>query len=115
MKLQFKSHSIEKNIDWTWTEMDKAYWDTWVPKKSDLKNFMLVLQRYIVSFIEKQVVMLSQYLMSYGKIYKFLYNLYEIETMQEEEQKDLHKNKKYDRLQTLNTKTKTYRRKIIYV
>lgn len=37
MKLQFKSHSIEKNIDWTWTEMDKAYWDTWVPKKSDLK------------------------------------------------------------------------------
>ena len=37
MKLQFKSHSIEKNIDWTWTEMDKAYWDTWIPKKSDLK------------------------------------------------------------------------------
>jgi len=36
MKLQFKSHSIEKNIDWTWTEMDKAFWDTWVPKKSDL-------------------------------------------------------------------------------
>ena len=37
MKLQFKSHSIEKNIDWTWTEMDKVYWDTWIPKKSDLK------------------------------------------------------------------------------
>lgn len=37
MKLQFKSHSIEKNIDWTWTEMDKAYWDTWIPKKSDLR------------------------------------------------------------------------------
>ena len=37
MKLQFKSHSIEKNIDWTWTEMDKAFWDTWIPKKSDLK------------------------------------------------------------------------------
>ena len=37
MKLQFKSHSIEKNIDWTWTEMDKAYWDTWIPKKSNLK------------------------------------------------------------------------------
>ena len=36
MKLQFKSHSIEKNIDWTWTEMDKAFWDTWIPKKSDL-------------------------------------------------------------------------------
>ena len=35
--------------------------------------------------------------------------------MQKEERKDLHKNKKYDRLQTLNTKTKTYRRKIIYV
>ena len=36
MKLQFKSHSIEKNIDWTWTEMDKAFWDTWIPKKPDL-------------------------------------------------------------------------------
>ena len=30
--------------------------------------------------------------------------------MQEEKQKDLHKKKKYDRLQTLNTKNKTYRR-----
>ena len=36
MKLQFKSHSIEKDISWTWTEMDKAFWDTWIPKKSDL-------------------------------------------------------------------------------
>ena len=37
MKLQFKSHSIEKDIAWTWTEMDKAFWDTWIPKKSNLK------------------------------------------------------------------------------
>ena len=36
MKLQFKSHSIEKDIAWTWTKMDKAFWDTWIPKKSDL-------------------------------------------------------------------------------
>ena len=37
MKLQFKSHSIEKDIAWTWKDMDKAYWDTWIPKKSDIK------------------------------------------------------------------------------
>ena len=36
MKLQFKSHSIEKDIAWRSTEMDKAFWDTWIPKKSDL-------------------------------------------------------------------------------
>ena len=46
MKLQFKSHSIEKNIDtWTWTEMDKAFWDTWIPKKSDLIILTTTLNR----------------------------------------------------------------------
>jgi hypothetical protein len=37
MKLYFKSYSIDKNIEWTWTDMNKAYWDTWIPKKSNLK------------------------------------------------------------------------------
>jgi hypothetical protein len=37
MNLYFKSTTLDKQIAWTWTDMDKAYWDTWIPKKSDIK------------------------------------------------------------------------------
>ncbi len=37
MNLYFKSTTLDKEIAWTWTDMDKAYWDTWIPKKSDIK------------------------------------------------------------------------------
>jgi len=37
MNLYFKSTTLNKEIAWTWTDMDKAYWDTWIPKKSDIK------------------------------------------------------------------------------
>ena len=37
MKLYFKSTTLDKEIGWTWKDMDKAYWDTWIPKKSDIK------------------------------------------------------------------------------
>jgi hypothetical protein len=37
MNLYFKSTTLDKEIGWTWKDMDKAYWDTWIPKKSDIK------------------------------------------------------------------------------
>ena len=37
MKFYFKSTTLDKQIGWTWKDMDKAYWDTWIPKKSDIK------------------------------------------------------------------------------
>jgi len=37
MNLYFKSTTLDKQISWTWKDMDKAYWDTWIPKKSDIK------------------------------------------------------------------------------
>jgi len=36
-ELYFKSTTLDKEIGWTWKDMDKAYWDTWIPKKSDIK------------------------------------------------------------------------------
>jgi hypothetical protein len=84
MNLYFKSTTLDKQIGWTWKDMDKAYWDTWIPKKSDIK---------IITRLNKEQK-------------KQALDEHEIETMQEEDRKDLHKKKKYDRLQTLNTKTK---------
>jgi len=40
MNLYFKSTTLDKQIAWTWAGLsmnDKAYWDTWIPKKSDIK------------------------------------------------------------------------------
>ena len=37
MKLYFKSTTLDKKIAWTWVDMDKAYWLSWIPKKSDIK------------------------------------------------------------------------------
>ena len=37
MNLYFKSTTLDKEIGWTWKDMDKAYWNTWIPKKSDIK------------------------------------------------------------------------------
>ena len=40
MKFYFKSTTLDKEIGWTWAGLsmnDKAYWDTWIPKKSDIK------------------------------------------------------------------------------
>ena len=37
MNLYFKSTTLDKEIGWTWKGMDKAYWDMWIPKKSDIK------------------------------------------------------------------------------
>tara|TARA_R100001369_G_scaffold69206_2_gene96827 strand:+ start:293 stop:601 length:309 start_codon:yes stop_codon:yes gene_type:complete len=37
VNLYFKSTTLNKEIAWTWTDMDKAYWNTWIPKKSDIK------------------------------------------------------------------------------
>ena len=37
MNLYFKSTTLDKEIGWTWKDMNKAYWETWIPKKSDLK------------------------------------------------------------------------------
>tara|TARA_R100000995_G_C3414822_1_gene91066 strand:- start:132 stop:386 length:255 start_codon:yes stop_codon:yes gene_type:complete len=37
MKLYFKSTTLDKEIAWIWKDMNKAYWETWIPKKSDLK------------------------------------------------------------------------------
>ena len=40
MNLYFKSTTLDKEIGWTWAGLsmnDKAYWDTWIPKKSDIK------------------------------------------------------------------------------
>ena len=80
MKLYFKSTTLDKEIGWTWKDMDKAYWDTWIPKKSDIK---------IVTRLNKE--QRKKHLMSYGKTCKGLYNLHVIETTQDVEQKDLHK------------------------
>ena len=80
MNLYFKSTTLDKQIGWTWKDMDKAYWDTWIPKKSDIK---------IVTRLNKEQK--KQALDEYGKTCKGLYNLHVIETMQDVEQKDLHK------------------------
>ena len=37
MKLYFKSTTLDKKIAWTWVDMNKAYWLSWIPKKSDIK------------------------------------------------------------------------------
>jgi len=37
MNLYFKSTTLDRQIGWTWKDMDKAYWDTWIPKKSDIQ------------------------------------------------------------------------------
>ena len=37
MKLYFKSTTLDKKIAWTWADMNKAYWLSWIPKKSDIK------------------------------------------------------------------------------
>ncbi len=95
MNLYFKSTTLDKQIGWTWKDMDKAYWDTWIPKKSDIK---------IITRLNKEQK--KQALDELWEDLQGLYNLQEIETMQEEDRKDLHKKKKYDRIQHLILKTK---------
>ena len=42
MNLYFKSTTLDKEIGWTWKDMDKAYWDTWIPKKSEFELVTVV-------------------------------------------------------------------------
>ena len=37
MELYFKSEKLNQDVQWIWTDMEKAYWQTWIPKKSNLK------------------------------------------------------------------------------
>ena len=37
MELYFKSETLNQDVQWIWTDMEKAYWQTWIPKKSNLK------------------------------------------------------------------------------
>ena len=39
MKFYFTSEELSQDIEWTWSDacQEKQYWQTWIPKKSDLK------------------------------------------------------------------------------
>ena len=37
MELYFKSEKLNQDVQWIWTDMEKAYWQTWIPKKSNIK------------------------------------------------------------------------------
>ena len=39
MKFYFTSAELSQDIEWTWSDtcQEKQYWQTWIPKKSDLK------------------------------------------------------------------------------
>ena len=37
MELYFKSEKLNQYVQWIWTDMEKAYWQTWIPKKSNIK------------------------------------------------------------------------------
>jgi hypothetical protein len=37
MEFYFKSETLNQDVQWIWTDMEKAYWQTWIPKKSNLK------------------------------------------------------------------------------
>ena len=39
MKFYFTSEELSQDIEWTWSDacQEKQYWQTWIPKKSELK------------------------------------------------------------------------------
>ena len=39
MKFYFTSEELSQDIEWTWSDAckEKQYWQTWIPKKSELK------------------------------------------------------------------------------
>ena len=39
MIFKYTSHTLDQTIEWSWSDecQEKQYWQTWIPKKSDLK------------------------------------------------------------------------------
>jgi len=37
MQFYFKSERLNQDVEWIWTDMEKAYCQTWIPKKSNIK------------------------------------------------------------------------------
>ena len=39
MKFKYTSQTLDQTIEWSWSDecQEKQYWQTWIPKKSDLK------------------------------------------------------------------------------
>ena len=56
MIFKYTSHTLDQTIEWSWSDecQEKQYWQTWIPKKSELK-IITKLKRDVIQQVKDEL------------------------------------------------------------